>query len=213
MLDVTTQDRPDIAESASPKRRAILGAAARLFMAEGYGAVSMDAVARAACVSKATLYAHFGAKDRLFAAIITEACKTMRSVDLGDEQSDLPLRESLTRVGRHWLRFLLDDQAMAVRRIVVAEGHKFPELAHAFYDSGPRVTRAWLADWMTREVARGRLGCPDPERAAVQFISLLTGDLVLPATLGIGPRADDAAIEESVRAAVDTFCRAFATGR
>ncbi|MFO1024383.1 MAG: TetR/AcrR family transcriptional regulator [Acetobacteraceae bacterium] len=211
MLDVIAQDRPDTVEPASPKRRAILGAAARLFMAEGYGAVSMDAVARAAGVSKATLYAHFGAKDRLFAAIITEACETMRSVDVGDDRSDLPLREALTRVGRQWLRFLLNDQAMSVRRTVVAEGHKFPELAHAFYDSGPRVTRAWLADWVAREVARGRLACPEPERAAGQFIALLTSDLVLPATLGIGPRADDAAIEQSVQAAVDTFCRAFAT--
>ncbi len=63
-------------ESDSPKRHAVLDAAATLFMAQGYGAVSMDSIAREAGVSKATLYAHFTSKDRLFATIITEACQS-----------------------------------------------------------------------------------------------------------------------------------------
>ena len=59
-------------ETESPKRRAILNAATELFAARGYGAVSMDAIARAADVSKATLYAHFESKDRLFATIVQD---------------------------------------------------------------------------------------------------------------------------------------------
>ena len=55
--------------------RLVLDAATALFMAQGYGAVSMDAIARAAGVSKATLYAHFSSKDQLFATIIGEACR------------------------------------------------------------------------------------------------------------------------------------------
>ncbi|MGH8326678.1 MAG: TetR/AcrR family transcriptional regulator, partial [Steroidobacteraceae bacterium] len=58
----------------SPKQRSIAEAATRLFMAEGYDAVSMDAIARAADVSKATLYAYFASKERLFASLIGEAC-------------------------------------------------------------------------------------------------------------------------------------------
>jgi TetR/AcrR family transcriptional repressor of mexJK operon len=197
-------------EIASPKRRAILEAAAALFMAEGYGAVSMDAVARGAGVSKATLYAHFGAKDRLFAAIITEACQVMREACLGEaESAELPPREALRRMGRHWLGFLLGPRALAVRRIVVAEGVRFPELARAFYDNGPSVTRAWLAGWIQAEAARGRLRCPDADRAAEQFLALLTGDIVLRATLGLGEPPDAPAIEAQVEAVVDTFCRAF----
>ena len=60
----------------------MLEAAASLFMAHGYGAVSMDAIARAAGVSKATLYAHFSSKDRLFATIIDEACR--QKIALGE---------------------------------------------------------------------------------------------------------------------------------
>ncbi|TCZ59832.1 TetR/AcrR family transcriptional regulator [Roseicella aquatilis] len=211
MTHVTAADLLEPAETASPKHRAILAAAAALFMAEGYGAVSMDAVARAAGVSKATLYAHFGAKDRLFAAILTEACQAMHDACVtGTGTEDLPPREALRRLGRHWLGFLLGRHALAVRRIVVAEGPRFPELARAFYDNGPRATRAWLAGWIEREAARGRLRCPDPALAAEQFTALLTGDMMLRATLGLGEPPDAAAIERQVEAVVDTFCRAFA---
>src|SRR6476659_7929583 len=96
ILDTIAMQHPDPVEAESPKRRAILDAARGLFMTEGYGAVSMDAVARSAGVSKATLYAHCGAKDRLFAAIIHEACETMRRTSgVEGALADLPLREAL----------------------------------------------------------------------------------------------------------------------
>ncbi|WP_325678664.1 TetR/AcrR family transcriptional regulator [Rhodopila sp.] len=206
-------ERPGTAEAESPKRKAILEAASRLFMAEGYGAVSMDAIARAASVSKATLYAHFGAKDRLFAAIITGACERMEREHCGAlESAGLTIRETVRLVGRHWLEFMLSEPAVAVRRMVVAEGPKFPELAHAFYENGPRVSRAWLADWIAAETARGRLTCKDPECAAEQFVALFTGDLILRATLGLEPRPDPLAVDRQIDAATDTFCRAFAVG-
>ncbi|MFL5256845.1 MAG: TetR/AcrR family transcriptional regulator [Rhodopila sp.] len=210
-MGVITAEHPDTVEAESPKRRAILEAAGRLFMTEGYGAVSMDAVARAAGVSKATLYAHFGAKDRLFAAIIHEACETMRRTSgVEGALGDMPLRDALRSLGGQWLRFLLAEQAIAVRRVVVAKGPKFPELAHAFFENGPRLSRAWIAGWIADEVARGRLRCPDAERAAEQFVSLLTGELTLRVTLGLGGPPDDAVITQQVESTVDMFCRAYA---
>ena len=210
-MGATTVEHLDTGGAESPKRRAILQAAGHLFMTVGYGAVSMDAVAKTAGVSKATLYAHFGAKDRLFAAIMHEACESMRrSSGVEGALAELPLQDALRSLGGQWLGFLLAEQAIAVRRVVVAEGPKFPELAHAFYDNGPRLSRAWIAGWIGDEVARGRLRCPDAERAAEQFVSLLTGDLMLRATLGIGPPPDAAAIAAQVDAAVAMFCSAYA---
>jgi AcrR family transcriptional regulator len=65
-------------ETMKPKRRAIMAAAAELFMAEGYAAAAMDGMARAAGVSKATLYAYFTGKVALFKAIIADGGETMR---------------------------------------------------------------------------------------------------------------------------------------
>src|SRR5450755_2013319 len=110
--------RPD---SESPKRQLVLDAAASLFMAQGYGAVSMDAIARAAGVSKATLYAHFSSKDQLFATIIGEACRHNIAVTnfLPDGETDL--QAGLTVFAGNTLRFLLEGRSLAIHRVVISE--------------------------------------------------------------------------------------------
>ncbi|MBX6742019.1 MAG: helix-turn-helix transcriptional regulator [Acetobacteraceae bacterium] len=69
----------EVPEAISGKRRTILDGAVERFPAQGYGAVSMDAVTGMARVSKATLYAHFRATDRLSTAIMEAGCAAMSS--------------------------------------------------------------------------------------------------------------------------------------
>ncbi|WP_160000657.1 TetR/AcrR family transcriptional regulator [Roseomonas sp. 18066] len=192
----------------SPKRRAILDAAAELFMKEGFGPVSMDAVARGAQVSKATLYAHFTGKDALFQEIIEESCQKMQAlVPQALANHAQPLEAALAELGAHWLGFLLRPRVRALHRVVVAEGARVPELAQAFYTAGPVTLRGWLLDWLAGEAARGRLQPDAPlPLVAEQFFSLLRGDLFLRATLGLsGPIG-----EEEVRTLAEAAARAIA---
>jgi TetR/AcrR family transcriptional repressor of mexJK operon len=194
----------------SPKRQLVLDAAAALFMAQGYGAVSMDAIARAAGVSKATLYAHFSSKDQLFATIIGEACRqniAMANFLPGGEHD---LAASLTAFAGRLLRFLLEERALAIHRVVISESVRFPELGRAFYDNGPGVFRRVFGDWLAIETMAGRLAVPDPRIAADQFIGLVRGGLYLRATLGLTPPPTDAEIDAAVTAAVATFLKAYA---
>ena len=203
--------RPESAES--PKRQAILQAAAELFMAQGYGAVSMDVVARAAAVSKATLYAYFASKERLFATIINEACQ--QNVAVGDFlPMDAPdLVAALTALGQRMLHFLLEDRALAIHRVVISESVRFPELGRAFYENGPEVFRRVFGEWLAAQSAAGRLAVPDPIMAADQFIGMLrTTGVFLRASLGLPPPPADAEIDATVTAAVTTFLRAYAPG-
>jgi TetR/AcrR family transcriptional repressor of mexJK operon len=187
-------------ETMNPKRRAILVAAAELFMADGYAAVSMDGVARAAGVSKATLYAHFTGKEALFGAIVADGCAVMRQqADSFLKRRDLPLQEALVELGMHWQRFMLRPQVRSLHRVMIAEGMRFPALAQGFYDAGPQAMETWLTDWIRGEQARGRiLANVSPDRAAEKFLSLLRGNLFLRATLGLvhgeTPTAELAAI-------------------
>lgn len=119
----------------------MLDAAADLFIAQGYGAVSMDALARADDVSKATLYAHFRSKDMLFATIITEACRANVDWETVLPPGVQDIREALTRFGRRIPRFLLEDRALAIHRVVLAECVRFPQLGWAFFDGGPATAR------------------------------------------------------------------------
>jgi TetR/AcrR family transcriptional repressor of mexJK operon len=198
-------------DSESPKRRAIVDAATELFAARGYGAVSMDAIARAADVSKATLYAHFTSKDGLFATIVQVACR--ESIIPEDE---LPDREApdvsaaLRAIGGRMLRFFLRDRSLAIHRLVIAESVRFPELGRAFYDNGPAACRDMLAAWMVRT---RELSVPNPHVAAEQFIGLLRTGLFLRATLGLAADPDEASIDAAVTAAVGTFMRAYGASR
>lgn len=198
-------------DANSPKRQAVIEAAGELFIAQGYGAVSMDAIARAAGVSKATLYAHFASKDVLFATIINEACQqNMAVIGLLPEPSD-DLAAALTGAGQRMLRFLLDAKPLAIHRVVVAESVRFPELGRAFYENGPAVFRRAFAAWLVAQTAAGRLAVPDPPMAADQFVGMLRAPGVfLRASLGLPPPPTDAEIDATVTAAVRTFLKAYA---
>ena len=205
-MSATAELRPD---SESPKRQLVLDAATSLFMAHGYGAVSMDAIARAAGVSKATLYAHFSSKDQLFATIIGEACRqNIVAINFPtDDETDV--RAALTAFAGAMLRFLLEDRSLAIHRVVISESVRFPELGRAFYDNGPGVFRGAFGDWLAAQTAAGRLAVPDPALAADQFIGLLRGGLYLRATLGLTrPTGDE--IDAAVASAVAAFVRAYA---
>jgi TetR/AcrR family transcriptional regulator, mexJK operon transcriptional repressor len=177
-------------------------------MAHGYGAVSMDAVARAAGVSKATLYAHFSSKDRLFATIIGDACQ--QKIALGDvlpaEVGDV--RAALLAFGGRLLRFFLEERALAIHRVVTAESTRFPELGRAFYDHGPAAVLGTFAAWLNQQTAANRLAVANPTMAAEQFVSMLRTSLFLRASLGLAA-ASEVEIDATVEAAVTTFLKAY----
>jgi TetR/AcrR family transcriptional regulator, mexJK operon transcriptional repressor len=196
-------------DSDSPKRQLVLDAATALFMAQGYGAVSMDAIARAAGVSKATLYAYFSSKDQLFATIIGEACRQNIVVSNFLPGDETDVRASLTALAGQTLRFLLEERPLAIQRVVISESVRFPELGRAFHDNGPGVFRRVFGEWLTAETMAGRLAVPDPAIAADQFIGLLRSGLYLRATLGLTPPPTEAEIDATVAATVDIFLKAY----
>ncbi|TPG59129.1 TetR/AcrR family transcriptional regulator [Roseomonas nepalensis] len=197
------------ASEASPKRAAILDAAARLFMAGGYATVSMDAVAKEAGVSKATLYAHFTGKEALFGAIVGGRCAAIAAQAEDLASSSASTDRALRETGRLWMRFLLDPDSIAIHRIVIAECARFPDLAAAFYAAGPATGRAWLTRRLVEDQRQDRLRADaDPAVAADHLMGLLRGELYLRTMLG-GPTPDEAAINAVVEAAVEVFLRAY----
>ncbi|MCW3475458.1 TetR/AcrR family transcriptional regulator [Limobrevibacterium gyesilva] len=200
---------PDADTEISPKRRQVLEAAADLFMANGYGSVSMEAVARAANVSKATLYAYFESKDQLFATIVGEACRrnTVNDENFPAEVEDI--RAELHKIGVRVLGFLLQERTLAIFRVAVAESGRFPELGRAFITNGPQAFRDRFAAWVAAQAAAGHLVAADTHVAAEQFMALLRAGLFLRATLALPPAPTGADIDATVAAAVETFLRAF----
>lgn len=195
-------------QGVTPKRRAMIDAAEQLFLAHGYGDASMDAVARLAGVSKATLYAHFTSKDVLFATIVGERgmMQTFEETELPAEIDDLGA--SLIRIGHLWLGFMMRPRTLAIYRIAVAESLRFPELGRAFYLNGPLKTHRRFAEWARGLQARGMIEAADLDSASSQFFALLRGLMFMRATLAVDP-PDMEELDAGVRDAVQTWLKAF----
>jgi TetR/AcrR family transcriptional regulator, mexJK operon transcriptional repressor len=187
----------------------ILAAARTLFLQHGYGETSMDAIARHATVSKATLYSHFDSKAALFAALIVMECRHLADA-IGRRALDQPdIRDALLQVAHDFNNLLCSGDGLTMYRIVVAEVPRFPELGEVFYDSGPTIMIDRIANVLSRAAERGLLEIHDPRIAAIQFISLIRGELHLTRVLGLTKASKNPA--DYIEASVDLFltgCRA-----
>ncbi len=195
---------------APSKRDAIIEAATRVFLDCGYGAASMDGIAAAAQVSKQTIYSHFEGKEALFGAIIREKCDQLLGTISQPATRGAEPKAALRGVGRRFLNLVLPEEGMALFRAVVAESGRFPELAEAFYSSGPRLAVANLAAYLGDLHGKGRLTVDEPVRSARLFFSLLRGDLYMRRLLALDPAPPAEEIDRVVDEAVSVFLIAHA---
>jgi AcrR family transcriptional regulator len=197
-------------ELSPVKRRQILEGARLAFGELGYERASVDLVAARAGVGKATVYNHFGDKKALFAACYSEDADEIRAElrrSLRQVGGDPVL--AMRRVGEQLLRVLTSSAFVSLHRHAVAEADRFPEVGESFFARGPSVVYGAVADWLGRWEALGVLRLDDPHVAAVQFVLLCQGDLVVRAQLGILRRPPAGEIRATVRRAVETFLRAY----
>jgi TetR/AcrR family transcriptional repressor of mexJK operon len=195
---------------AGGKAESILAAAKRAFLAGGFGAVSMDAIAREAAVSKATVYAHFGSKEELFGAVIGRECEQRFAGLSAGELDPGDVRASLMELGRRFLHLVLSPDALALHRIILGEVIRFPILGEVFWRAGPERNLQQIQAFLENAAAVGTLSLPHPRLAAEQFVGLVRGEIQLRQLLRLQPEAGLEEINAAVRAAVKTFILAFA---
>ena len=191
------------------KAESILAAAQRTFLASGFGAVSMDAIAREAGASKATLYAYFSSKEELFGAVVAREGERYFRGFSANELDPSDVETSLTEIAQRFLELVLSPDAIAVNRITIAEAVRFPQLGEVFWRAGPERTRTQIEAFLRRADEVGTLSVADPKLAAEQFISLMRGDLHLRQLLRLDVPLTPAELRDAARGAVATFLRAF----
>jgi TetR/AcrR family transcriptional regulator, mexJK operon transcriptional repressor len=154
------------------KRRVILDAATTVFLRNGYVGTSMDEIAALAQVSKQTVYKHFADKERLFEAIVAAAVDAagnpvLEEVDALGESDDLAA--DLTAFARGQLKRVMQPRLMQLRRLVIGEANRFPDLGRGFYERGAGRSIAGLTAAFERLSERGLLHADDAELAAAHF--------------------------------------------
>src|ERR1700756_4663194 len=197
-------------EAPIGKAESILAAAKRTFLAGRFRAVSMDAIAREAGVSKATVYSHFANKEELFGAVIGRECGLYFARFSAGELDPVNVRASLSVLGRRYLELVLAPDAIALHRIILGEVSRFPMLGEVFWRAGPERQRVQIEAFLRSAIASGTLALADTRLAAEQFVSLVRGEIQLRYLLRLEADADQRGVSAAVEGAVATFMGAFA---
>jgi TetR/AcrR family transcriptional regulator, mexJK operon transcriptional repressor len=184
----------------------ILDAARDVFLDCGYRVTTMDVVAQAAGVSKATVYALFTSKDRLFAEMIEREGHHQTAAI--DTTADAPATDVLRRFATDAAALLLSASNTAMSRTVSSESGRSPEVGRLFYANGPDRLIGRLAGYLAQAMKRGELRKANSRLAAAQFLAVIVGDLQLRLAMGLAPPSP-AEQRSVVKAGVEMFIRAY----
>ena len=154
------------------KRAEILRVARAVFLDKGFVAASMDEVALGAKVSKQTVYRQFTDKATLFRHVVADTIGPMQESlpVFGDAPADLPAE--LRRTARRLVDIVTSDNIVRLRRIMIAEADRFPDVSAEWFELGAGQTRSRLSVWFRLLADTGRLRLDDPDIAAEQFLWL-----------------------------------------
>lgn len=188
----------------------VLAGARDIFMSDGFEGASVDDIARAAGVSKATLYSYFPDKRLLFMEVAKVEC--VRQAETAVEALDMskPIGELLTEAAWQMVNFFTSDFGQRVFRLCVAESDRFPELGREFYESGPGLVHTKLVALMSCGIERGELSIEDVPLAADQFHELCKADLFPRLVFSLDISFDDTQKKRIVDGAVQTFLARYA---
>ncbi|KAK1185466.1 TetR/AcrR family transcriptional regulator [Streptomyces sp. NBS 14/10] len=206
-MSVDSVKRPPSGPRAELKRQAIVRAARELFLREGFG-VGMDTIAAEAGVSKVTVYNHFGSKETLFTAVITSALDESLAGESSAALEGLAeaedLRTALVEAARTWVHAVrTNHEVTALRNLVAAELHRFPELGEAWKHHATESHHPAVAGALRSLAEQGRLEIPDLQVAIIQFYGLL----VFPHMVfsSYGTHIDDDLTDRLVSNSIDMF--------
>ncbi|MCR9110603.1 TetR/AcrR family transcriptional regulator [Marivita sp. XM-24bin2] len=183
----------------------VVEGAREIFLRDGFEGASVDDIARAAGVSKATLYSYFPDKRLLFMEVATSQCAEQARISLEKIDSSRPPQEVLTCVAQQFLGFIYSEMGQRIFRICVAEADRFPQLGQEFYHSGPMILRAAVVEYLKKSAARGELAIEDFNLAADQFAELCKADVWPKLLFGIISSVPDAEKNRIIDGAVTTF--------
>jgi TetR/AcrR family transcriptional repressor of mexJK operon len=188
------------------RRQRLVAAAEQVFVAGGYGAASMDDIARASGMSKKTIYQLFATKQELFAAVIESRRAELAAMIEREASADSVRPEDvLRRFLRQIARFVLAPRQAALYRLAVAESQRAPELANAFHREGSAKVCLALTEWLTIQHERKTLHVPDPTAAARMLVAMAIAELQMRLLLGELSQPDEGEIDLRVDHAVALF--------
>ena len=182
-------------------RAAILRAARPIMLRDGLGGTTLDRLAAEGGIAKMTLYRHFPSKEALFEGLVAATCESMREglENAPTADMDKPIANRLADELRAFTSALIEPDGLALYRLIVADGWRFPELARVFDRSGMRVIRRRIAELLET----GGVPADQSSQVAAELVALALGDAYQRAILGIAETGDGEAFARQIDVAVE----------
>ena len=199
-----------VGDEDSSKRRQILEGARKVFMNLGFDGASMGEIARAAGVSKGTLYVYFADKNRLFEAIVEEETLAQGKVAFNfDPERDVST--TLMEFGQAYVQMLCRPGGGSATRTVMAIAERMPEVGRRFYNNVVSRTIAGLAAYLEVHARSGDLAIDDCQLAATQFMQMCQASLFMPFLFQAAPAPSAERIAQVVGSATRIFLAGYQT--
>lgn len=190
------------------KRKAIVNAAKKVFLEQGFEAANMNRISEEANVSKRTIYKHFENKYELFIAIIHNLCDYVAESMSSENQPDnkqLSMEDYLKWLGINFLQNIYKPEQIELYRTVTAEAKTSPEIGIAFFDGPISRSEHIIYDYFVEQTHQKKMVLKQPRIAASQFIGMLKGDMHMKLLFTKRKRVPSLEIEEMVEGTVDLF--------
>jgi TetR/AcrR family transcriptional regulator, mexJK operon transcriptional repressor len=168
--------KTDEESRSARKDREILQAAAAAFVSKGYDGTSMEEIATRAGVSKQTIYKHFTDKEMLFSVVVLATATQVNDVieSVTTLLSETKYMEGgLLQLARRMMAVLMDDQLLKLRRLIIANADRMPQLGRSWYEQGFERMLASAASCFENLTSRGLMRTPDPYLAASHLFGML----------------------------------------
>lgn len=199
-------DRAADQEGQGPER--LLAMAEAAFVRDGYGATRLSDIAKAAGMSKATIYGHFPSKAAMFETVVRAAIRRLPAEDELTVGAAGSGDEALCDFLFDYSRRCLSDDAVRMYRLVLSEEREFPALGQSYGDAMRKAALGPLTIWLEAQVAQGLVALRSPASGALMLIDMVMADPLRLAASGPGCRPDDDASRQRIREAAGMFWRA-----
>ncbi len=168
-----------VSDEDNSKRRQIIDGARRVFMNLGFDGASMGEIARAAGVSKGTLYVYFADKNGLFEAIVEQECLEQGAIAFNFDPAR-NVETTLRDFGHAYIQLLCRPGGGSATRTVMAIAERMPDVGKRFYDNVIALTMKRFAVYLAARADAGDIAMPDAELAAMQFMMVCQATLFQP---------------------------------
>lgn len=206
----TRRGRPTQAD-AKKLHQKLRKAAVAVFVKHGYDGTTMEAIAKAAGITRRTLYARYPDKRAVFVDVIPWALTRRTEAESSAGFDDADLRSALLAIGRAGLKRATDPDVVALTRIAMNESARFPEFAISAHSMTWSPRHRQVMDLLRRHQDAGTIDVDDLELTAGHFIAMVEH---LPARLaGCGIYRSAEEEERHLQHAVNLFLRGILRSR